>query len=76
MAKIDEVKEILNTLRVIFSVLVGVFVVLVSGLIKRIDNGKIDIYFFIGIGIGVLLIFLIGLVLVKIVNKTNDIKDL
>jgi hypothetical protein len=45
MAKIDEVKEILNTLRVIFSVLVGVFVVLMSGLIKRIDNGKIDIFF-------------------------------
>ena len=42
MAQIDEVKEILNNLRIWLSLTIGMIVVLVSGLIKRYDENKID----------------------------------
>ena len=38
MSKLDEVKEILNTLRVAMSLSFGLLIVVVSGIIKRFDN--------------------------------------
>ena len=76
MAKIDEVKEILNTLRLFFSIAIGLIVVLTGSLIKKEEVNDIDLYFYIGSGIDFILI--IGLIfLVKsIKNNTKKIKDL
>ena len=76
MAKIDEVKEILNTLRLFFSIAIGLIVVLTGSLIKKEEVGNIDLYFYIGSVIDFILI--IGLIfLVKsIKNNTKKIKDL
>ena len=46
MAKIDEIKEILNTLRIWLSLTIGLIVVIVSGLIKRYDLNKVDWIFY------------------------------
>ena len=46
MAKIDEVKEILTTLRLFFSLGIGLVVVITGALIRKEDNGDIDIYIF------------------------------
>ncbi len=39
MAKIDEIKEILNTFRIALSVIVGILVVLIGSAVGRYDNG-------------------------------------
>jgi len=76
MGKIDEVKEILNTLRIAMSILFGIIIILTGSLVKRYDLGNIDNLFWIGI----ILIFVFMLVLVivikKIAKKTKEIKDL
>ncbi len=76
MAKLDEIKEILNTLRLFFSIAIGLIVVLTGSLIKKEGVGNIDLYFYIGSVIDFILI--IGLIfLVKsIKNNTKKIKDL
>jgi len=76
MAKIDEIKEILNTLRIAMSIAFGMLVVVVGSIIKRYDNNNIDDIFWIGIGFTFLLLIFIYLIIKKISNKTKEIKDL
>ena len=76
MAKIDEVKEILNTLRIAMSIAFGILVVVVGSIIKRYDANSIDDIFWIGIGFTFLLLISIYLIIEKISNKTKEIKDL
>jgi hypothetical protein len=45
MSKLDEVKEILNTLRVAMSLSFGLLIVVVSGIIKRFDDNNVDAIF-------------------------------
>ncbi len=45
MAKIDEIKEILNTLRITMSIAFGILVVLVGSIVKRYDAHLIDTIF-------------------------------
>jgi len=76
MAKIDEIKEILNTLRIAMSISFGILVVVIGSVIKRYDEQNVDNIFWIGIGFAILLLVLIVLVIKKISNKTKEIKDL
>jgi len=76
MAKIDEIKEILNTLRIWLSLTIGLIVVIVSGLIKRYDLQKIDWIFYSGSFLFFVLLFVVLLIIIKISNKTKEIKDL
>ena len=75
MAKIDEIKELLNTLRLFFSIAIGLIVVLTGSLIRKEELNDIDLYFYIGSVIDFIL--MIGLIfLVKsIKNNTKKIKD-
>ncbi len=76
MAKIDEAKEILNTLRLFFSIGIGLVVVITGSLIKKEELNDIDLYFWVGSIIDFIL--MIGLIfLVKSIKKnTKIIKDL
>jgi len=76
MAQIDEVKEILNTLRLFFSIGIGLVVVLTGSLIRKEEIQDIDLYFWVGSCIDFVLI--IGLIfLIKAIKKnTKIIKDL
>jgi len=76
MAQIDEVKEILNNLRIWLSLSVGLVIVIVSGLIKRYDVNKVDWIFYSGSFLFFVLLMVIGLLIVKISEKTKEIKDL
>lgn len=42
MAKIDEIKEILNTLRIALSITIGIIVVLIGSIVNRYDANMID----------------------------------
>ena len=76
MAKLDEVKEILNTLRIAMSIAFGILVIVVGNVIKRYDTQNVDDIFWIGIGFSSLLLVFIVLIIKKISNKTKEIKDL
>ncbi len=76
MALIDEVKEVLNTLRVWLSLTIGLIVVIVSGLVKRYDAGKIDWIFYSGSILFLILLFVIVLIVQKISENTKKIKEL
>jgi len=76
MAKIDEVKEILNTLRLFFSIGIGLVVVLTGSLISKEQSNQIDLYFWIGSAIDI--IIMIGLIfIIKSIRKnTEKIREL
>ena len=76
MGKIDEVKELLNTLRVAMSIAFGILVVLIGSIIKRYDENRVDILFWIGILFALAVIGAIVLIMSKIASKTKEIKDL
>ena len=76
MAEIDEVKEILNTLRIWLSLTIGLIVVIVSGLIKRYDADRIDWIFYSGSFLFFLLLAVLVLIVQRIAKKTKKIKDL
>ena len=76
MGYIDEVKEILNTLRVAMSINFGILVVLIGSLVKRYDASKIDYLFWVGSVFVFILLFTIILIIRKISTKTKEIKDI
>ncbi len=76
MGKLDEVKEILNTLRVAFSITVGFIALLSGALVNNIRKDQIDLFFWTGIGILILLSIFLVIIIHFIVKKTKEIKDL
>ena len=76
MSKLDEVKEILNTLRLALSITIGVIVVLLGSLVHRYDSGKTDLLFWSGLFISFVLVVFVVLIANKISKKTKEIKDL
>lgn len=76
MGKIDEVKELLNTLRVAMSIAFGILVILIGSIVKRYDAEKIDILFWFGILFALAIMGAIVLIILKITKKTKEIKEL
>lgn len=76
MAKIDEVKEILNTLRIALSLTIGIIVILIGNVVARYDSGKTDEIFWLAIVVCFVLIFFVLLIVNKLSKKTKEIKDL
>ena len=76
MAKIDEIKEILNTLRVAMSIAFGILIVLIGSLVKRYDTLKVDAIFWIGIVFAFFILLFIVRIVKKISIKTKEIKEL
>ncbi|MEA1919608.1 MAG: hypothetical protein U9N52_07200 [Campylobacterota bacterium] len=76
MGKIDEVKELLNTLRIAMSISFGILVVLVGSIVKRFDDQKVDILFWSGIIFTIAIIGVIIILVLNISKKTKEIKDL
>ena len=76
MSKLDEIKEILNTLRISTSITFGILMLLITGLIKRFDADNIDILFWAGVIISFLIIIVIFKLFLKISEKTKNIGEL
>ncbi|MBX3639713.1 MAG: hypothetical protein KF888_04250 [Nitrosomonas sp.] len=76
MSKLDEVKEILNTLRVAMSLSFGMLVIVVSGIINRFDQERVDMVFWLGFLFAVFVLVVIFLLILKISQKTKEIKEL
>ena len=76
MGKIDEVKELLNTLRVAMSIAFGILVILIGSIVKRYDAEKVDILFWFGIIFALAIMGVIVFIVFKITKKTKEIKEL
>ena len=76
MGKIDEVKEILNTLRVAMSILFGTFVLIVGKLLVLYDKGNFSELFWMGLVASFVNMIGIFFIVKKITDKTKEIKDL
>lgn len=76
MAKIDEIKEILNTLRLFFSIVVGLVVVLTGSLINKEETNDVDLYFWVGSFVDLILLLVLVYLIKAIKNQTKIIKDL
>ncbi len=76
MSKLDEIKEILNTLRVAMSLSFGILVVTITGLVNRVDADRVDTLFWVGIAFSVLLVLVIFMLFIKISDKTKQIGGL
>lgn len=76
MAQIDRVKEILSTLRVAFSVVVGIILLLIGGLVGRYDDNKVDAVFWLGVVITSLCIVVLIFLINKLAKKTKEIGDM
>jgi uncharacterized membrane protein YvlD (DUF360 family) len=76
MAKIDEIKEILNSLRVAMSIAFGIFVLVVGKIVSLYSANVIDEIFWAGIVISVVILFIIYFIVKKIAQKTREIRDI
>lgn len=76
MAKIDEIKEILNTLRVVMSIIAGVLVILFGKLFNKFESKEFDIVFWTVFAIIIFITFIEAMIIFKISQKTKEIKDL
>lgn len=76
MGKIDEVKEILTTLRVAMSIAFGVLIITIGSILKRYDNSLIDLLFWAGIGFSISIMGVIVVLIINISKKTKEIGEL
>ena len=76
MGKLDEVKEVLNTLRVALSISFGILIVLIGSLVRRYDHALIDPIFWMGVVFVFVLLTVIAFIGSRIASKTQEIKDL
>lgn len=76
MGKIDETKEVLNTLRIALTIGMGILVMIIGKLIDRFDNNRIDGVFWLGIFVTMVLIGIIMALVIKLSNRTKEIRDL
>jgi len=76
MAKIDEIKEILTSLRVGFSVIIGLLVVVIGVLINKEKASDTDIYFWIGLVFVLLLSMGLIYVVKSIVKHLKEIREI
>ena len=76
MAEIDEVKEILNSLRVAMSITIGLLVVLVGAIIRMERDNQIDVFFYVGIAMAMLLLVAFFKIIISLRQNIRKIKDL
>jgi hypothetical protein len=76
MGKIDEVKEVLNTLRVTMSIFFGIFVLIVGKIVALYDKQDFSELFWISISASILNMAAIVFIIRKITFKTKEIRDL
>ena len=76
MAKLDEVKEILNTLRVAMSIAFGMFALLIGKIVSMYSNNNTGDIFWISIVVSVMILVVIFFIIKKIAQKTREIREI
>ncbi len=76
MAKLDEIKEILNSLRVAMSIAFGIFVLVIGKVVSLYSSNLIDEIFWTSIVLAVIILLVIYIIVKKIAQKTREIRDI
>jgi len=76
MAKLDEIKEILNSLRVAMSIAFGIFVLVIGKVVSLYSSNLIDEIFWTSIILAVVILLVIYIIVKKIAQKTREIRDI
>ena len=76
MAKIDRIKEELNTLRLFLSIMIALMVAVGTGLVKSYRLELFDLIFYLGVGVEMILVILSVIIVTKIRKKTKEIEEL
>lgn len=76
MAKIDEIKEILNSLRVAMSIAFGVFVLILGKILSMYTDNQIIDIFWLAIAAAIINLAVIFVIIRQITKKTREIRDL
>ncbi len=76
MARIDEIKEKINWLKDLFKLLTMIFVGLVAGLSKLFLDKKINLIFYLGIVVSVVILIWLAIIALKINKNIKSLKDL
>ena len=76
MAKIDEIKEILNSLRVAMSIAFGVFVLILGKILSMYTDNQIIDIFWLAIAAAIIYLAVIFVIIRQITKKTREIRDL
>ena len=76
MGKLDEIKEILNTLRVAMSIAFAILLFVIGAIVKRYDDQNVDDIFWLSIVVIVSILVSIIFIVRKITKKTREIREL
>ena len=76
MSQLDKLKEIINTLRGFFAVIIALIVTVTSGLISRYDNKNIDGIFYMGVILDLFMMGMLVFIIRRIVKRTQEMEDL
>ena len=76
MSRLDEVKEILNTLRVALTIAFGLLVFIVGSMLNKHENNEIDFVFWAGAFFFFLILGAIVFIARKLSSKTKEIRRL
>jgi DnaJ-domain-containing protein 1 len=76
MAKIDEIKEFLNSLRVFFTVVIALMVAIGGGLLGSHRQNIYDVAFWFGFACEIVLALIAIIIIRKIKTKTREIGEL
>ena len=76
MGKIDEKKELLNTLRAGFGIIVAIILTVTAGLINLYYKGNIDFLFYVGVLFDMILLLILPIIIRYIVKNIKEIGDI
>ena len=76
MSKLDSKKELLNTLRTSFGVIIALILTVTAGLINLYYKGNVDFLFYIGIIFDIMLVFILPIIVRYIVTNIKEIEEL
>jgi hypothetical protein len=76
MAKLDQVKETLNNHRLALTILVGLELVLVGGVVSSYRANVIDLFFWLGLDLALMIPLLIVFVSHRLMRDTRTLGEL
>jgi len=76
MSQLDSKKELLNSLRTGFGIVVAVIITISAGMINMYYKENIDIIFYIGGFLDIILVSILPILLKYIIKNIKEIEDL
>ena len=76
MSRLDSKKELLNTLRASFGIIVAIILTISTGLINLYYKDNTDVLFYVGVISVIILVLILPIIVKYIVKNIKEIEDL